>query len=445
VRNQVQLIADIERLSGDGIATLAAWLRGPLARLFGGLHLGPKDHTQIDPTLGTWLDLPLLTGDFDVIADLIVNHVPLASPQCQDYIQQGDASRFAGMFLTLDTVFHEGACEAFLTRIQRPRPGLPFTSVPLASGKKRLLWTTFSPQQIDIDVHHPEAVAYLEAILEKFRLAGIRAIRLPAVGYAIKKAGTSCFMIPETYAFIGKLTEKAHEAGIEVLVEVRSHYRQQIEIAKKVDRIYDFVLPPLIHHALLSADTRYLTYWLSVSPPNSITVLDMHPGMDLSDVAASGAEGGLLPPAALARLVETIHHRSNDQSRNPSLARDNEYLIARVIQFFAPGIPQVDFKGLLAGVNDGEFLAAGGVASNPNLETNLHRPVVQALIRLIRFRNSHPAFVGELEIGPCPDTQLLLLRRDSGHYARLEVDLSAMKATIFYSSPDGQQIYPVCI
>jgi sucrose phosphorylase len=78
-------------------------------------------------------------------------------------------------------------------------------------------------------------------------------IRLDAVGHAMKKAGTSCFMIPETYAFIAGLTLEARARGMEVLVEMHGHHQDQIEIARQVDRVYDFALPPLVLHALYSS------------------------------------------------------------------------------------------------------------------------------------------------------------------------------------------------
>src|SRR4030042_3201376 len=101
-------------------------------------------------------------------------------------------------------------------------------------------------------------------------------IRLDAVGYAIKKPGTSCFMIPETFDFIAELTGKAHALGIEVLVEIHSHYLKQVEIARKVDWVYDFALPPLVLYALFNSDSRPLARWLSISPRNAVTVLDTH-------------------------------------------------------------------------------------------------------------------------------------------------------------------------
>ena len=68
--------------------------------------------------------------------------------------------------------------------------------------------------------------AYLEQILKQFHTAGVRAIRLDAAGFAVKKPGTSCFMIPETFEFISGLTEKAHALGIEVLVEMHGQLRR---------------------------------------------------------------------------------------------------------------------------------------------------------------------------------------------------------------------------
>nr|UVY99701.1 sucrose phosphorylase [Agrobacterium fabrum] len=175
-------------------------------------------------------------------------------------------------------------------------------------------------------------------------------------------------MIDETYGFLAKLAEKARDRGMEVLVEIHSYYRDQIEIARKVDRVYDFALPPLILHSLFTGDATALARWLEISPRNAITVLDTHDGIGVIDVGAhSDGRPGLLEPQAIDNLVEEIHRRSEDQSRlatgtaasnldlyqvnctyYDALGRnDDDYLIARAIQFFAPGIPQVYYVGLL--------------------------------------------------------------------------------------------------
>ena len=117
-----------------------------------------------------------------------------------------------------------------------------------------LLWTTFASEQVDIDVYHPQGERYLNAILAQFESVGIRSIRLDAVGYAVKRAGTTCFMIPETFDFIADFASRAHARGIEVLVEIHAHYLDQIAIAARVDRVYDFALPPLVLHTLYTRD-----------------------------------------------------------------------------------------------------------------------------------------------------------------------------------------------
>lgn len=275
MKNQVQLITYVDRLGGrlDGqdLQRLRRLLGpgGALGEVFGGVHLlpffhaidgadagfDPIDHTQVDPRLGSWSDIKDLTATLDVMGDVIVNHMSSSSPQFLDYSTHGDASPYAGLFLTLDAVFPQGATEADLLAVYRPRPGLPVQMATLKNGQKKLLWTTFTAAQIDIAVHHPQGRAYLLSILQTFAEQGIRMVRLDAVGYAIKKAGASCFMMPETFAFIDEFSAQARGLGIEVLVEIHAYYRRQIEIAARVDWVYDFASPPLVLHAFFFAQS----------------------------------------------------------------------------------------------------------------------------------------------------------------------------------------------
>ncbi len=481
MKNQVQLITYVDRLSGGGFSELRALLNGPLSGIFGGVHLlpffnlidgadagfDPIDHMQVDSRLGAWGDVHTLSEDFELMADLIVNHISSESLQFQDYYRHGADSQFAGMFLSYDHVFPLGASEADLLRIYRPRPELPFTNVMLESGERRLLWTTFTAHQIDIDVEHPQGRAYLSTILSRFHSSGIRMVRLDAVGYAIKKAGTSCFMIPDTDSFIESLASEAHTLGIEVLVEVHSHYLRQLEIARRVDWVYDFALPPLVLHSLFSRDSRALGHWLRVRPNNAVTVLDTHDGIGVIDVGAGRkAEPGLLTPTEIDRLVETIHSRSGGQSRQATGAaannldlyqvnctfydalgrRGNEYLVARSIQFFVPGIPQVYYVGLLAGPNDIQLMRRTKVGRDINrhyytsseIQDALGNPVVRNLLDLIRLRNTHPAFAGEAHVQTPSDQALIILWRLGAHWAKLQVNFSEPRALITYSKTDAK-------
>jgi sucrose phosphorylase len=484
MQNQVQLITYADRLSGGGLAELDALLAGPLRDLFGGVHLlpffdridgadagfDPTDHTRVDTRLGGWPDVHTLASRMDVMADVIVNHISRNSPQFRDYLEKGSASRYAGLFLTRERVFGKNASAEQTGSVYRPRPGSPFTEITLGDGRPETLWTTFTPTQIDIDVTNPQGVDYLDRILEKLAASGVRAVRLDAVGYAIKKAGTSCFMIPETYTFIDSLARRARALGMEVLVEIHSHHRTQIEIAKRVPWVYDFALPPLVLHAFAFRTAKRLKEWLRIRPTNAVTVLDTHDGIGIVDVGPAGPDApGLLPPDDLARLVEIIHENSRGESRRATgaaasnldlyqvnctyydaLGRDDRnYLLARAIQFFTPGIPQVYYVGLLAGQNDVELLSRTGVGRDINrhyygrdeLLAALERPVVRRLRELIRLRNSHPAFRGRFSVDDASDDELVMRWSAGAEFAELAVRFSDERHRLVFSHEGGRRAF----
>ncbi|HEX4997861.1 MAG TPA: sucrose phosphorylase [Terriglobia bacterium] len=487
MKNEVQLITYVDRLSGGGFRQLKTLFDGPFDGLFGGMHLlpffwpidgadagfDPIDHTRPDPRLGSWEDVRALAAGKDLMADLIVNHVSSRSPRFEDFRKKGAASAYADLFLTYDRVFPNGATEADLLQIYRIRPSLPFTSVPLEDGSERLLWTSFTSEQIDIDVRSTAGKTYLEQILNQFAEAGVRVIRLDAAGFAIKKAGTTCFMIPETFEFIADLTAQAHARGIEALVEMHGHHDDQIQLARQVDWVYDFALPPLVLHALYTQDAGPLKRWLAISPRNAVTVLDTHDGIGAADAGPArkddGVRPGLMTSDEIARLVETIHERSNGESRQASGAaaqnldvsqvnctfydalgrRDRDYLIARALQFFAPGVPQVYYVGLLAGRNDMELLGRTSVGRDINrhyytgeeIGLDIKRPIVARLFELIRLRNTHPAFAGEFHLpgdsGAATNHTIAMEWRNGSHRARLDVDLTAPAGAVEITMDGG--------
>lgn len=466
MRNQVQLIAYADRLGGS-LPALAGLLDGPLEGLFGGVHVlpffvpydgadagyDPVDHTRVDRRLGTWDDVALLGRGRDLVVDLIVNHVSAATTEFRQVVEQGDAAPQAGMFLTFDRVFPAGATEFDLARIYRPRPGLPFSPMVLGD-RPRLVWTTFTSRQIDIDVHHPEARAYLSRILRQLAASGVALVRLDAIGYAVKTAGSSCFLTPETDAFIKDLTQEANGLGLGVLTEVHAPHRYAVELADQVDRVYDFVLAPLLLHALLAGDERPLRDWLANRPHNTVTVLETHDGIAMVDAGPDYAarQSGLLSAADLTALATTISRNSDgtavavetatgglyrvDCTVYDALAGDDRrYLLARLIQFCTPGIPQVYYVGLLAGHNIADVAGADSREINrrhysaAQVTEALQRPVVAALTRLIRFRNAHPAFGGSFSLPAAEPGSLIL----AWHAGASQVVLTARPAEATFS------------
>ena len=481
MENKVQLIAYVDRFGAGTLRDLDRLLTRELQGLFAGVHLlpffypfdgadtgfDPIDHLRVDERLGNWDDVLAISRHTNVMADLIVNHISSSSPQFQDYLLGGDESEHADLFVSYDKVFPGGATSTDILSIYRPRPQLPFSIKTLKDGSKRLLWTTFTSGQIDIDLGTARGRRYLRNILETFAVSGVSVVRLDAVGYSVKRRGTNCFMLPETFELIKDISDEAHEFGMEVLVEIHSHYRKQIEIAKVSDWVYDFALPPLVLHSLFAGSSRAIKEWFSICPANCISVLDTHDGIGVTDVAADAQDpslSGLLSPLEIARLVEAIHRNSNGSSRSATGdgkcnldsyqvnctyfdalgGIENDYLLARLIQLFAPGIPQVYYIGLLAGKNDMTEFRKTGSGRDVNrhnfdlaeIRQDLKKPVVSKMLDHIRFRNSHPAFDGKFVLKDSLDKELILRRENAHHWAELYVDLASKEFAVS-CSPDG--------
>lgn len=473
--NQIQLITYVDRLSGGKITDLHKLLNGQLSDLFDGVHLlpfyppidgedagfDPTDHTAVDSRLGNWQDIEQLAKDYPIMADMIVNHMSAQSPQFLDVLQHGEASNYWPLFLTRDKVYGETPDPAQLKSIYRPRPTPCFTDIHLANGDTVPFWTTFTANQIDIDVTSAQGQAYLQAILQRFTDHGVKYIRLDAAGYAIKKAGTSCFMLPETFEFIAQLSEQARARGMTCLVEIHGYHKTQIEIAKRCDMVYDFALPPLVLHTLFTRNAKALKTWLDIAPRNCITVLDTHDGIGIVDAADHNGEPGLLTDPELDALVEKIHQNSKGSSKlatgnaannvdlyqvncsfYDALGRDDkQYLLARAIQLFCPGISQIYYGGLLAAENDVALLQRTGVGRDINrpyfnqetINQALQKPVVNAVLKLIKLRRTMQAFNGRFS-QMLSDNTYHLSWQHKGHTARLTLTLSSLDATLSWQN-----------
>lgn len=439
MKNKVQLITYADRLGEGTIKSLTEVLRTRFNGVYEGVHIlpfftpfdgadagfDPIDHTAVDPRLGTWDDVAELSKTHDIMVDAIVNHMSWKSKQFQDVMRNGEKSPYYSMFLTMSAVFPDGATEEDLAGIYRPRPGLPFTHYTWGD-KTRLVWTTFTPQQVDINTASDEGWAYLMSILDQMSQSHVSFIRLDAVGYGAKKAKTSCFMTPDTFDLIGRIKKESAKRGMETLIEVHSYYKKQVEIANKVDRVYDFAIPALLLHALSTGKISPLAHWLGVRPTNAVNVLDTHDGIGVIDVGSDQMDRsmkGLVPDEEVDQLVETIKKNSNGESAAATGAAasnldlyqinctyysalgcdDQKYIASRAVQFYMPGVPQVYYVGALAGKNDMDLLRRTNVGRDINrhyytveeIDQNMKRPVVQALNALGRFRNTLDAFDGE--------------------------------------------------
>lgn len=501
MKNKIQLITYADSL-GKNLFELEEILDKHFSREIKGVHVlpfypssadrgfSPLTHLEIDKSFGNWEQFKKISQKYDLTADLVVNHISSESKEFQDFLSKGEDSEYADFFITnqkfsarinldkvnkkykklftllkrslntfrkLDFIFHKNGVNKFaLKRIYRPRTGSPFEEFLFADGKKRSLWCTFSRDQIDFDIYNLEVKSLIERWIENLAKKGVSLLRLDAVGYCAKKKGTTSFMIPETYKAIEWLADIAHRNGMKVLPEIHNHYRMQLALAKTkgVDYVYDFCLPLLVLHSIFESDSKRLKYWIKIRPQNQITTLDTHDGIGIIDVE------GLMTKSEAESLSKKIFENggnatmraSGTSSKNVDIYQINTtyfsalggnkraYLIARAIQFFVPGIPQVYYVGMLAGKNDEKLLKKTGNGRDVNrhyysmseVERELKRDVVESLKKLMRFRNDYPAFNGLFELKKSSDKEIILAWRKGKFKCKLFVDFTKKDFVIEY-------------
>jgi len=483
VKNQVQLITYPDSLGGD-LKTLNQVLLKHFSDIFkGGVHIlppfpssgdrgfAPLTYLEIEPSFGTWEDIRKIGENFDVLVDLMVNHISRQSAYFQDFLQKGRKSEYADLFITLDKLWEDGQpVQEDIDKMFLRRP-LPYSTFTIEeTGEEEKVWTTFGKtdpsEQIDLDIKSEKVKQLLTDFFVNFKEQNVKIVRLDAVGYVIKKLGTSCFFVePEIYEFLDWIMELADSLDIELLPEVHSHYSIQYKLAEHGCWIYDFILPYRILDTLVNKSSNELLDYLKTRPHKQFTMLDCHDGIpvkpDMDDLIDT-KEARKLVDVCLERgsnlsLILSDEHKAEDgfdvhQIRCSYYSvlncDDDAYLAARAIQFFAPGVPQVYYVGLLAGENDVENVQKTGEGREINrhnfsleeIEESLGKEVVQRLLTLIRFRNDYDAFNGEFEVLESANDEILLSWKKDDKYCTLSINLQTNKSVIDYVNESGDVV-----
>lgn len=459
-------LGKVEQLLAGSLKDFSGVHALPFFHPYDGADAGfdPIDHTIVDPRLGTWEDFRRISETHELTADLIINHASNLSPEFLDWQEKGEQSEYAGMFLTFDRVFPEGGTESTITSFYRPRPGLPFTAYDVA-GKRRLVWTSFMPSQVDIDVRHPAGASYIDRVLDALQSGGVSVVRLDAVGYAIKTPGTDSFMTAETLEYVAELTEKIRARGMRVLVEVHAHYTQQLEIAPLVDLIYDFQTAPLLLHSIFTSDLTALATWLKVRPSNCLNVLDTHDGFGVIDAGPIGGKPGLISQEDMGAVFEVAAKNTDGHSAKASvvpqwfdlphqinatlpsiLNDDNAHIMARAVQFLLPGEPQVYYVGLLNGKDDKELFEKTGNGRDVNrhhftdqeITEALNSEVTRAIMGLARLRK-HSVFNGEFSFEQLSASQLSMGWQHADHKLTLVIEVADGKGAFSLTLDEAGQ------
>jgi len=485
IKNKVQLITYPNSLGKD-LKELDIALNTYFDGVFeGGVHIlppfpssgdrgfAPISYFEIEKEFGTWEDIEAVSRSHDIVIDLMVNHISRQSEPFQDFLRNGPESKYKNLFITLDKIWEDGRpVQKDIDRIflRRERP---YSEYEAKGYGKVKVWTTFGKtepsEQIDIDIHSDEAKAMFESILKNFSSHGVKIVRLDAVGYVIKKPGTSCFFVePEIYDFLNWISGLAAKYGLALLPEVHAHYSIQYKLAERGYWIYDFILPFRILEALLLKRFDRLGQYLKERPSNQFTMLDCHDGLpvmpDLNDLvevkdAAKIVDICMERGSNLSKVYSDAHkleggfdvHQIRGTIYSMLGENDDDYILARAIQFFTPGIPQVYYVGLLAGVNQYDLAEKTGDGREINrynysleeIGTETQRGVVKRLIRLIRFRNQHPSFDGTFYMDHASENELAMSWVNGDEKSRLVASFKENTAYIEYSVDGKLERYQI--
>lgn len=478
MKNEIMLITYADSL-GKNLSELGSILNQYLQDVVGSVHIlpfypssadrgfAPMTYEEVDPEFGSWNDVKKIALNHDVMVDFMINHISRSSIYFQDFVEHKDASPYADLFIRYKKFWPNGEpSEVDVDRIYKRKPRAPYIDVTFADGTSEQIWCTFDEEQIDLNMYSPVTRQFVKEQLIHLAKQGASFIRLDAFAYATKKVGTNCFFVePDTWDMLSELKMILEPYHVELLPEIHEHYSIQLKLAEHGYYVYDFALPMLVLHALYSGRGERLAAWLAIAPKKQFTTLDTHDGIGVVDVADLMTQEEIDQTkdylfdrgANVKRIYNTLAYNNLDIYQvnctyySALGNNDNAYLLARAIQFFAPGIPQVYYVGLLAGENDIDLLEKTKLGRNINrhyysmqeVAQEMERPVVKQLFKLMKFRNAFHAFDGDIEVTVSDEGAILVIRRTSAagdKIAILTADLRVYHFAIEYQEAPETEV-----
>ena len=434
-QRDAMLIAYPDQLHEPGkapLATLKAFVDRQAREIFTAIHLLPffpsssddgfavTDYLEVDPRYGTWDDVRALAENYRLVVDAVLNHASARGRWFAGFLRGEDPWR--GYFLTPDPF-------ADWSRVVRPRTSSLFTPIETAAGPASV-WTTFSPDQVDLNYANPDLLLVMIGILFEYLRRGGQWLRLDAVGFLWKEPGTTCLHLPQTHRLLCLLREVVDVAApwARLITETNVTHADNVAYfggGHEAHMVYQFALAPLIVHTLISGNAAALTAWASrlVAPPTGACFLNFlasHDGLGLvpamdcltaGDIerltARAQARGGVSYRTLSGGGVGPYEVNANllDLLDEPGADGIQRFVTAHAILLAFAGIPAIYFHSLVgsrgdpAGVErtgarrsiNRQKLPAADVEAELAVPGGLRRRVFDALRHLLRVRGSLPA------------------------------------------------------
>ncbi len=384
------------------------------------------DYSQVNESLGGWEHIEAIGKDYDLMADLVINHCSQRSRWFENFRQRKDPGK---------DYFIEASPDDNLSEVVRPRTSPLLRKTRTLDGEKHV-WCTFSHDQVDLNFENPKVFLEMALIVRRYLEQGVKIFRLDAVAFLWKTKGSSCLHLPQTHEFVRlfRTLIEAHTADAIVITETNVPVHENLSYlgnANEAHAIYNFSLPPLLIHALLSGTSEHLKRWQMSMPPAQngtfyFNFIASHDGIGLRPVA------GLLNQVEIDQLINTMQNfgarvswRSISEGKNepyeinvslfdalqgthqgPDTWQLQRFVCAHAIMFALEGVPGIYLHSLLATQNDYDRLELTNHNRNINrhkwslkeLEERLNKPnsssarVLNEITRLLRLRAQHSAF-----------------------------------------------------
>lgn len=331
------------------------------------------DYYAVNPQLGDWADIQRLSQDYRLMFDAVVNHMSAGSAWFQDFLA-GDRA-YAGLFFTESP-------DTDLSSVTRPRMSPLLTPFQRPDGETVYVWTTFSADQVDLDYRTPQTLLRVLDVLLFYVRQGATVIRLDAIAFMWKRPGTTSIHLPETHAVIQLIRACLDVVAPQVVLITETNVPHAENITyfgdgtNEAQLVYNFTLPPLLLHTLISGDARKLVAWINtLETPSTQTAFfnftASHDGIGVRPVE------GILTATEVAQMIRHVeanggrvsYKANSDGSPTPYElnityvdavaqpgARESEhiarFLLSQAVMLSLAGIPAVYIHSLLGSRND---------------------------------------------------------------------------------------------
>ncbi|MBN8636416.1 MAG: DUF3459 domain-containing protein [Anaerolineae bacterium] len=383
------------------------------------------DYYAVNPVLGDWDDVRALSRDYRLMFDAVINHMSAKSVWFARFLA-GDPD-YAHLFMTESP-------ETDLSAVVRPRTSPLLTPFTNANGETVHVWTTFSADQVDLDFRAPATFLRILDVLLYYVEQGAQVIRLDAIAFMWKVAGTNSLHLPQTHAVIQlfRAVLDVYAPHVILITETNVPHAENISYlrADEAQLVYNFTLPPLLLYTLITGNVVKLADWINSLPaPTPRTTFfnftASHDGIGLRPVE------GILAPDELAQMIAHVEANGGrvsyralpdggqkpyelnityvDATGSPGIMPNQHvkrFLLTQAVMLALSGIPAVYLHSLLGTRNDADAVEQLGYNRAINrakleadqLETELHdadtfrAQVFNAYADLVRARRGHPAF-----------------------------------------------------